>query len=415
MKKLKHKEDYIDDIIDKFDINHPNIEIEIKTLCDGYKIEQEEIKNFIENIISGLKSNNNINIIDAIKKFSSTKNEKFINIKSEYDESDENADNIDETLFRPLTESNITRDAKLIMENLSNKASEETKNLIQKLRSNLFGETGFQMALFDIIFKLFLLEIIDNNELKEQITKSSMESLSDKYGDLYDNFKFLCISSQIIETTGKRADRALERSKEVEFSDVESGNLELKDISECVKIINDLDIFNQDKILILLTCAGEKKSSILFMMKELSEPLLKGLSQLPLFFSVSSDTYSFPSFQKYKNQTIKDPGEKYKTITISPFEIEAKNLAEIIKNQEKDDKYVYKIGLQLGFPKTAVEAYENNDCLPEKKRDNARENLGIPEGFVRFGFSESNWEEEVAKIAKWHNKIKDYIPPEWID
>lgn len=76
-----------------------------------------------------------------------------------------------------------------------------------------------------------------------------------------------------------------------------------------------------------------------------------------------------------------------------------------IAQQQKDIK---KIGILLGYPETAVDAFIQNKCLPLDEQDKLLEQKGITGVTVNFRFSKNHYKEEIETYKKWYSELLKY-------
>lgn len=160
------------------------------------------------------------------------------------------------------------------------------------------------------------------------------------------------------------------------------------------KIIKEADIksligehFYSNKQEIFLTLSGLKPVSMIGGIDSLDLPKVTDLlNQIGLYYQISKE---YPE-----------------TIFVSKNQ-ENIILYKSISEQGKVDK-TNKNGLLLGFPESAVEAFDKNDCLGYEDQRRVTEALGINPDFTPFRLSRWNYKEEIKIIAKWYNTLRLY-------
>lgn len=67
-----------------------------------------------------------------------------------------------------------------------------------------------------------------------------------------------------------------------------------------------------------------------------------------------------------------------------------------------------RIGALFGYPKTAVEAFEKNDCMSADEQDLREREAKLGWEFVPFRFSREHWRDEAEVARQWYVTLEKY-------
>ncbi|MEK7173148.1 MAG: hypothetical protein AAB740_04205 [Patescibacteria group bacterium] len=178
------------------------------------------------------------------------------------------------------------------------------------------------------------------------------------------------------------------------------------------EIVNELEktpfLIDEDKMILLLTLIGEKPAATFYSRLDFgstvedekkfldeSDFLSKWLEKSGLVFSIE---------EKIIKSEEGKPISKIVTFNIACDKAALDRLDEADKGNNKKE-----IGLALGYPATAVEAFSKNDV---KDRDDLPFDLNGSEvsDFLFFRLSKEHWAEEFETVKRWQMAIKDNFP-----
>lgn len=91
-----------------------------------------------------------------------------------------------------------------------------------------------------------------------------------------------------------------------------------------------------------------------------------------------------------------------------PGTMAAVSLRPELVHEYREAKGGKAVGALLGYPKTAVEAYAKNNCLPIDEQEMREREAGIGWDFVPFRFSRKYWREEAETAKRWYDILKNY-------
>lgn len=66
------------------------------------------------------------------------------------------------------------------------------------------------------------------------------------------------------------------------------------------------------------------------------------------------------------------------------------------------------LGKLLGYPDSAVKAYDTDDMLPMAEQDTLMKAAGLPLGMPQFCMSRSHATEELATLQRWYEILQKY-------
>lgn len=149
---------------------------------------------------------------------------------------------------------------------------------------------------------------------------------------------------------------------------------------------------------ILLVYGGLKPSCFVELSNEIHE-LITILDELGLYYRIEAKTYTDKAGKKSQEVT---------RLYIARDQDNANRLASYFKNIINHD---YDIGILLGYPKTAVEAFVSEDMLdmadiPESTSEVTKKNMRL----LGYRLSKTLWEDEVKQLEEYGNYLLKVSP-----